>query len=443
MKKKHCFQEFIRYTFLNVMGMVGLSCYILADTFFISKGLGANGLAALNLAIPVYSFINGSGLMLGMGGATKYSILKGQQSAENADRIFTNTIYAAAVLAAVFMAAGLFGSKELAVLVGADAQTFEMTDIYLKVILLFAPAFIFNQVFVCFVRNDGRPRLSMAAMLIGSFSNIILDYIFVFPLQMGILGAVLATGCAPFVSMCILSVHWLGRRNEFHFRKERVQPAVIASGVSLGLPSLITEVSSGVVILVFNAIVWRLAGNIGIAAYGVVANLSIVAVSIFTGIAQGMQPIVSRAYGKGDRKSTKQFFYYGVITAGVLSAAVYVMVFVFSDPIAAVFNSEQNEMLQKIAVHGIHVYFTALFFMGFNIVLSSYFASIERAVPAHILSITRGLIFVIPAAYILSALAELTGVWLAVPVAEGMACMVGIVMYVRMNGMGRQRGMDF
>ena len=119
------------------------------------------------------------------------------------------------------------------------------------------------------------------------------------------------------------------------------------------------------------------------------------------------------------------------------------MVFVFSDPIAAVFNSEQNDMLQKIAVHGIHVYFTALFFMGFNIVLSSYFASIERAVPAHILSITRGLIFVIPAAYILSALAELTGVWLAVPVAEGMACMVGIVMYVRMNGMGRQRGMDF
>ena len=176
MKKKHCFQEFIRYTFLNVMGMIGLSCYILADTFFISKGLGANGLAALNLAIPVYSFINGSGLMLGMGGATKYSILKGQQSAENADRIFTNTIYAAAVLAAVFMAAGLFGSKELAVLVGADAQTFEMTDIYLKVILLFAPAFIFNQVFVCFVRNDGRPRLSMAAMLIGSFSNIILHF---------------------------------------------------------------------------------------------------------------------------------------------------------------------------------------------------------------------------------------------------------------------------
>ncbi len=218
---------------------------------------------------------------------------------------------------------------------------------------------------------------------------------------------------------------------------------MIASGVSLGLPSLITEVSSGIVILVFNAIVWRLAGNIGIAAYGVVANLSIVAVSIFTGIAQGMQPIVSRAYGKGDRKSTKQFFHYGVITAGVLSAAVYVMVFVFSDPIAAVFNSEQNDMLQKIAVHGIHVYFTALFFMGFNIVLSSYFASIERAVPAHILSITRGLIFVIPAAYILSALAELTGVWLAVPVAEGMACMVGIVMYVRMNGMGRQRGMDF
>lgn len=410
--------------------MIGLSCYILADTFFISKGLGANGLAALNLAIPVYSVINGIGLMLGMGGATKYSIFKGQRSSENADRMFTNTIYAALVPAAVFMLIGLCGSKGLAVLVGADAQTFDMTAVYLKVILLFAPAFILNQVFVCFVRNDGRPRLSMTAMLIGSFSNIILDYIFIFPLQMGILGAVLATGCAPVVSMSILSSHRLSRRNEFHFRKERVQPAMIASGISLGLPSLITELSSGIVILVFNAIIWKLAGNIGIAAYGVVANLSIVVVSIFTGIAQGMQPVVSRAYGEGDIRSTKQYFRYGVITSCVLSAAVYLTVFVLADQITGVFNSERNEMLQIIAVHGIKVYFTAMFFMGFNIVLASYFASIEKAVPAHVISLIRGLVFVIPAAYLLSALASLTGVWLAVPAAEGLTCIIGIILYI-------------
>lgn len=426
-------KDFIQYASLNVLGMIGLSCYILADTFFISKGLGADGLAALNLAIPVYSVINGTGLMFGMGGATKYAIFKGQKSAENADRIFTNIVYAAAAMAAVFVMLGVFGSRQLTALVGADAQTFEMTNTYLKVILLFAPAFIFNQVFVCFVRNDGRPRLSMLAMLTGSLSNIVMDYILIFPLHLGILGAVLATGCSPLVSMAVLSSHKMKKAHGFHFRMEKVQPAMTVSGISLGFPSLITELSSGIVILVFNAIVWKLEGNIGIAAYGVIANLSIVAVSIFTGIAQGMQPIVSRAYGAGDRNRAKLILRYGVVTALALSAVVYLTVYVFAEPVTAVFNSERNERLQEIAVYGNRIYFTAMFFMGVNIVISSYFTSVEKAVPAHVISLLRGLILIIPAAYVLSALLGMTGVWLAVPVVECAVCALGIIVYVRMS----------
>lgn len=432
-KTQSCLKDFIQYASLNVLGMIGLSCYILADTFFISKGLGANGLAALNLAIPVYSVINGTGLMLGMGGATKYAIFKGQRSAGNADCVFTNVVYVAAVLSAVFVILGAFGSGQIAALVGADAQTFEMTNTYLKVILLFSPAFIFNQVFVCFVRNDGRPRLSMLAMLMGSLSNIVMDYILIFPLHLGILGAVLATGCAPLISMAILSSHRIKKEHGFHFRMERVQPAMIASGISLGFPSLITELSSGIVILVFNAIVWKLEGNIGIAAYGVIANLSIVAVSIFTGIAQGMQPIVSRAYGEGDSDRAKQIFRYGVMASLALSAVIYLTVFVFAEPITAAFNSERNGRLQEIAVYGNRVYFTAMFFMGVNIVISSYFTSVEKAVPAHVVSLLRGLILVVPAAYVLSAWMGMTGVWLAVPVAECAVCMLGITMYARMG----------
>lgn len=111
MKQNKILKEFIRYTIQNVSGMIGLSCYILADTFFISKGLGASGLAALNLAIPIYSFVNGSGLMLGMGGATKFSILRGQGAHRQADEVFSNTVRLAAILSALFMLTGLFGAK--------------------------------------------------------------------------------------------------------------------------------------------------------------------------------------------------------------------------------------------------------------------------------------------------------------------------------------------
>ncbi len=178
MNSKTLLGEFFRYTIPNVCGMIGLSCYIFADTLFVSRGLGADGLTALNLAIPIYSFVHGSGLMLGMGGATKYSILRGQKDDSSANRVFTNTIYLTAVAAIIFLFLGIFFPGSLTGFLGANRDVFDMTRTYIQFILLFAPAFMMNDVFLCFVRNDGAPRLAMTAMLIGSLSNIILPELF-------------------------------------------------------------------------------------------------------------------------------------------------------------------------------------------------------------------------------------------------------------------------
>ena len=132
MYEKTLLKEFCRYVVLNICGMIGLSCYILADTFFVSKGLGANGLTALNLAIPIYSFVHGSGLMLGMGGATKYSIYMWQGESKSANRIYTNTLYVMAIFAVIFMTVGIFFSGKLAMLLGADPEIFVMTKTYLR-----------------------------------------------------------------------------------------------------------------------------------------------------------------------------------------------------------------------------------------------------------------------------------------------------------------------
>ena len=145
----------------------------------------------------------------------------------------------------------------------------------------------------------------MIGMLTGSFSNIILDYVFIFPLHMGIFGAVLATGLAPVISLFILSKHWITKQNQFHFVWTNPSFRLAETILSLGAPSFITEMASGIVMIVFNMIILRLQGNIGVAAYGVVANLSLVVISIYTGIAQGVQPILSRIYGYGERGSQK------------------------------------------------------------------------------------------------------------------------------------------
>ncbi len=387
MKAETLLKEFFRYVILNICGMIGLSCYILADTFFISNGLGANGLTALNLAIPIYSFIHGSGLMFGMGGATKYSIYRGQKECKNADKCFSNTMSIMFIMAVIFMLTGIFFSEKLTILLGADKGVFSMTKTYLQVILLFAPAFMANDTLTCFVRNDGNPKLSMIGMLTGSFSNIILDYIFIFPLNMGIFGAVLATGLAPVISLFILSNHWFTKQNQFHL--VRITPSFRLAGtiISLGAPSFITEMSSGIVMIVFNTIILHLHGNIGVAAYGVVANLSLVVISIYTGIAQGTQPILSRIYGYGESENQKKILRYALKTMLVISCGIY-LIFLFSaNSIVSVFNSEQNIQLQQIAETGLKLYFTAIPLVGFNIIISSYFTSTEKALPAQIISL--------------------------------------------------------
>ena len=426
---KGTLREFARYTSLNVLGMIALSCYILADTFFVSLGLGADGLTALNLAIPVYSFIHGSGLMIGMGGGTRYSILKSQGNHQEADRVFTNVLYLAAVLAALFVAAGLLFAGDLVRLFGGTGAVFTMCRTYLRVILLFAPAFLMNNVLLCFIRNDGAPQLAMAAMIGGSLSNVVLDWVFIFPCGMGIFGAVFATGLAPIISMGILSPHFFRKKNQFRPVPCKPQLRRTARILSSGVPSLVTEVSSGIVIIAFNGLIMGLEGNTGVAAYGVIANLSLVVIAIYTGIAQGIQPILSRSYGTGDRAGLTIILRCAMMTQVVVSLLIYGIVAAFAPQIAAVFNSEGSASLQAIAEQGLRLYFIACPFAGCNVVLSMYFTSTERPLPAHIISLLRGFFLILPLAFLLAWLGQMAGIWLAFPLTEFLVAALAVSLY--------------
>ena len=413
--------------------MIALSCYILADTFFVSKALGANGLTALNLAIPVYNFINGSGLMIGMGGGTKYAISKSQGKMKQASQAFTNAAALTALIAACFFLLGLFASAPIARMLGADDTVFEMSRTYLQVLLLFSPMFMTNNLLLCFIRNDGAPQLSMAAMITGSLSNVVLDYVFMFPLGMGIFGAVLATGLAPVISILVQSPYLLTKKNQFHLVRCRLSARLSLGIFSSGLPSLITEVSSGIVIIIFNRIILGLDGNTGVAAYGVIANLSLVVIAIYTGISQGIQPILSSNYGKGIRENVQAILRYAVTTVVILSAGVYLCMFFGAEPITAIFNSEKNQILQEIAEAGLKIYFTGCVFAGLNIIFSVYFTSTERPLPAQIISVMRGFIVIIPMSFLLSAIAGLPGVWASFPATEFLVSVAGVGLYAVMR----------
>ena len=153
--------------------------------------------------------------MIGMGGATKYSIFKSQNNFKKANNIFTQAFFLVVTMAAIYFLIGILFSGPLAKLLGATKSVYDMSSVYLRVILVFAPMFMMNNLLLCYVRNDGAPQLSMMAMLGGSFSNIVLDYVFMFPLDMGIFGAAFATGLAPVISILILSPFFIRKLNSF------------------------------------------------------------------------------------------------------------------------------------------------------------------------------------------------------------------------------------
>ena len=431
--KENTLQEFGKYVSQSVLSQLGVSCYILADTYFISKGVGADGLTALNLAIPVFSVMNGCGFMLGIGSGTKYGIMKGTGNEKRGDVLFASSLCVVTVLAVIFMLIGLLAADPITVLVGANAEVYDMTRTYLQVILLFSPMFMINNLLGAMIRNDGNTSLAMTAMLSGCLFNIVFDYIFVFPMGLGLFGAVLATAVAPIISILILLQHFVKKKNQFRLIRVRPDVRLVASAAGLGVPSLVTEVSSGLVIAVFNLLILGLAGNVGVAAYGVVANISIVVIAIYNGIAQGVQPLLSREYGRSQEKNVHRFLGWAMMLTVILAMVIYVGIYWNADVIAMIFNSGRDMDLQRIAVEGLKIYFTACPFVGANILLAIYFAATDQAAPAQMISLLRGLIVIIPLAFIIANVAGLTGVWMTFPLTELVVCVVAYGLYKKMK----------
>lgn len=433
--------DFWKYISLSVLGMLGSSGTILADTFFVSARLGTDGLAALNIAISVFGLINGFGMLLGIGGATRYTIAKVQRDDQKGNELFSLALLCAAVLGLCFFITGLLFASPLACALGADASLAPLCSVYLRTVLLFAPFFILNHLFLAFIRNDGNPRLSMAMMAVGSCANIVLDYLFLYPLHMGIFGAALATGLAPVISLAIASLHFLGRKNHFRFVAAAGRKATMGEVKKLAAPGLsacINEMSSCVVLVIFNLLILRAAGNTGVAAYGIVANLALVVLAVFTGIAQGLQPLLSRAYGRGDLQEVEALFRRGRHLAFLAGSIVLGTAVLFSHDLVVLFNSEHDAQLQALAEEGMRLYFIGFLAVGYNYLSAAVFSVAERSGAAFGLSFFRGCIGIAAAACLFSSLWGMVGIWLTFPAVEGVTALAAAALHRANSPAGRK-----
>ncbi len=421
-------KQFIKYISLNILAMMGTSCYILADTFFIANGIGADGLTALNVAISLFSCMFALALMVGIGGATRFAVCKSRRQTELANKVFTHTVITGLAIGLFIATVINFLLPQIAALLGAEGVIHQLTVEYMRVIFTLAPFTMMNQTMAAFVRNDGNPKLATIALLISNASNIILDYIFIYPMEMGMFGAALATGLSPVICLCLLAIHFIKKRNTFHLVRTRYSFRTTLDLCKLGVSSLVNELSIGLVVMIFNFLFFDLGGNTAVAAYGVVANCAIVGTAIFTGIAQGAQPLVSDAYGKGNKEQQKQILFYACVTAIALAVILVAGIFFADDLIVTIFNKEKDPLLQTIATGGLCIYFVSYLASCFNIVFAGYLSAMERADFGFAVSLLRGLVVIAPMAFVLSKLFGMAGVWIAVPGAEVVTLMAALIM---------------
>ena len=405
-------KQYFKYVSQNIFGLLGTSCYILADTYFISQAAGTSGVALLNLCLPIYNFIFAIGSMLGLGAATRYAILRAQGD-ERSERYFSNALLWALVFALPFMLAGIFCPEVLLRFMGGDAEIVALGVGYARIFLLFTPFFMCNYIVASFVRNDGDPSLAMVATLCGSLFNVVFDYIFMFPMGLGLPGAALATAVSPVLSIAICSRHFFKKSSTVRLVRQLPSPKLLAQSCQLGVSGFVGEMSSGVTTTVFNLLLLRLAGNVA--------------------VAQGAQPLVSRCYGKNDAAGARKLLLLGSGTALALAAALYAVLFGFTGPIVAVFNSENSALMAQYAFSGMRIYFLGYFFAGFNIVAAGYLGAVDRPAEASATSLSRGIVAIVACSLVLSTLFGMNGVWAAFPASEAITACLTLFLLKRKN----------
>lgn len=414
---------YLAYLWPSVAGMLVTSFYVLVDTIFIGRSLGTKGLAALDLSLPLYNLFTAIGYLFGMGGATAYAASLGRRKDAIWQSLFWGLVVS--VLICVF---GLLFLNQIMSMLGASASTVHYLREYVGVLLYFSPCLIFVTLLSPFVSNDQAPQLVMWGFVIGGLTNIFLDAWFIFALKWGMWGAGLATGLSATVNVLILSTRFFSPHARL---KVRIGPLRGAWRVLLnGFPSFVGEFSTGLVVLVFNTVLMKTVGDVGVAAHGIIANISIVCVSVFQGIGHALQPLVSYNFGAKKWRRVARVRNLGFFTAAFVGFVLWAMGQAFPKQIAAIFMRDEPQLM-IFAVKAIRLYFWAFLPMGMNVVLIAYFQSLEFSSHAVLIAMSRSVIFVVATLLCLPRSLGLDGVWLSIPVAEALALILGFYLALK------------
>ena len=407
----------LQYFLPAVFAMTVKSIFILTDLAFVGQGVGTAGLGALSLTVPFFSFSMAVAEMIGVGGATLMSIQFGKRNYLTGQIIFEQSLLTFFGLAGILTATGFFWIDEIVTLMGASGELHQASADYLTVMMVF---FLFQGgqfVLASFIRNDRNPELTMRAMVGGAAVNIALDYIFIFVFGWGIKGAALATGLGQGLIFTILLTHFIQGKGKLRLAfSGGYSLAKTMEIFKIGIPTFFLESVPAITTLVFNYVLLMQFSSLHVTAYSIMMNVSLVIVFIVAGLGQACQPVISYNFGAERLDKVKETVFLGVRYAGLVGLVATAAALLAGEEIVSVFTSDDEVI--ALAASAMKIYFLGFALMGINIVIATLFQSIGKPRIASIISLSRGLVFVLLGLTLLPMVFPEYGIWGSVLMAE-------------------------
>ena len=422
------YRKLLRFTFPSVIMMIFTSVYGVVDGLCVSNFVGKTPFAAINLIWPFLMILGCAGFMIGTGGSALVSKTMGEGDPRRANRYFSLLVLFTVALGIAITIPGLFLIEPVAILLGADEAMLPHCVTYGRILLLGQTAFMLQGVFQSFLVTAERPTLGLWVTVGAGVTNMVLDVLFIAVLDWGLVGAAAATVTSQAVGGIIPLIYFL-LPNKSPLRIIRPRMAFVECLRTVGRvcingsSELMTNISMSVVSMLYNYQLMTMAGEDGIAAYGVMMYVGFVFVAVFIGFAIGSAPIVGFHYGAGNHGELKSLLRKSVILTSLSGVCMLCLSAALSTPLSGVFVG-YDEALYELTRRGFLLYSFSFLFAGFGILGSSFFTALGNGVVSAAISFLRTLVFQVAAVLILPLLWGVDGIWLSVTAAELLATAV-------------------
>ena len=419
-------KQFFKFVIPSVVSMLVFNLYTMVDGIYVARFVGEHALSAVNISMPYVNFIFAFSILFSVGTSTVVAIFRGENNMKSANETFTRNTIFLTVCALIITLLALVFQNELALFLGASEVTLPYVHDYLGVLIWFTFFFIVSYSMEVLVKTDGFPKLATAAVSVGAVMNIVMDYVLVVQVGMGIRGAAIATGLSQVLTFTVFTIHFLGKRGTIHWCKTTMDLSVYKRIIPIGTADFITELSAGTIIFLFNHAILKHIGDNGVVTYTVITYIYNIVMMTFTGISQGMQPLVSFYRGRREENTCRLFLRYALYSTFAMSMLALAICLFMTPALVSIFIDASRAELFTYTVHAFRIYSLCYLVIGYNIVCSGYFAAVEKSGYSFAISLLRGFVLIAASIWIMGELFQGEGIWYATLVCESSTLVVSI-----------------